>query len=109
MTTSRVTVAPLISLTSAGGVHTSRMPVAADSLAAAAVRGCTDDRTELGALADGAGAAGGCGIVPAGSAAMVPSTVHANGPGPFLICACAVVNNPEIWYAWPASMSAMIP
>jgi hypothetical protein len=86
-------------------VHTSRIPVGSDG----AVSGCLRTGAAAGGLGDAGGAAGGSGMVPAGSAAMVPSTVQANGPGPLLICACTDVSESEIRYACPPSMSATMP
>jgi len=48
-------------------------------------------------------------MVPAGRAAMVPSTVQANGPGPFVICARTEPSLSEIRYACAPSMSAAMP
>src|SRR6266545_522069 len=106
--TSRVAVAPLMSFTSAGAVHTSRIPVASDGLVLS-----LPSVGPGGAPLDwGPGCCAavlGSGMVPAGSAATVPSTVHGNGPGPFLICACTELSESESWYAWPPSMSATMP
>jgi hypothetical protein len=48
-------------------------------------------------------------MVPDGRAAIVPSGVHGNGPGPFLICPCTEVAAPESRYAMSLSMSAAMP
>jgi hypothetical protein len=47
--------------------------------------------------------------VPGGSAAIVPSTLQANGPGPLWICTRTVASASTILYALAASMSATMP
>ena len=112
VTTCTVAVAPLMSCTPAGAVHTSRSPVASEPVPVSPPPGSLLGSTTGGPVRPGAGcclAAGGGGTVPAGSAAIVPSTVHGNGPGPFLICARTESSLSEIWYACPPSMSATSP
>ena len=77
-----------MSLTSAGAVQTSRSPVGSGRPVVLLRR--SGAASAAGRSAAGSGAAGGGGIVPAGSAAIVPSTVHGNGPGPLMIWACTV-------------------
>src|SRR6266542_1075675 len=97
VTTSTVAAAPLIRRTSTGAVHTRRIPVASEpSVPALPVSGILTPPGGPCGWFTGCWGAGGSGMVPAGSAAMVPSTVHGKGPGPPLICACTEPSPPEI-------------
>src|SRR6185503_14243658 len=97
VTTSRVAAAPLIILTSAGAVQTRRSPVASEFWPSPP--GTTGTRAPPGSgPADVDAGGGSAGSVPAGSAAIVPSIAHGNGPGPFLIWARTVPTAPAILY-----------
>src|SRR2546423_3907545 len=97
-----------MSLTSAAAVHTRRRPVGSDCWSPPPFwsgGGMFLTGGPLGGV-DGAGCGG---TLPAGSAAIVPSGVHANGPGPFLICALTEPSASAILYACPPSSSATMP